>query len=322
MSIRVRRRRFQLVPSSCRYKRSMNDIRQFERIGDGLLVRAPAKINLSLLVAGKRPDGFHELETVMAKIDWFDEIMIERATGAGIEFACQGPCWAPNDVTNLVYRAAELILRACGRSDDVKLTLTKNIPAGSGLGSGSSDAAATLAGLNAYLDLGLSKPQLMDLAARLGSDIAFFLNGPLAVCTGRGEKISELPAGFDFVAVLILPGVNSSTKEVYAHYQHDAALYGRLHGQIAAFLDKNRVDLLAGMCANMLEGSCFHLHEELGDLKQAVQTLSNRRVCLSGSGSAMFCLLGCLDSERAENVRDTISEKTGCKCVVVRNNRW
>jgi 4-diphosphocytidyl-2-C-methyl-D-erythritol kinase len=300
----------------------MNDVRQFERVGDGLLVRAPAKINLSLLIAGKRPDGFHEIETVMAKTDWFDEIAIQPGENRGIEFACQGPYWAPNDETNLVYRAAELILRTCGRSDDVKLTLTKNIPAGSGLGSGSSDAAATLAGLNACLNLGLSRLQLTDLASRLGSDVAFFLHGPLAFCTGRGEKISELPGGFGFTATLILPNVNSSTKEVYAHYRHEPSLYDRLHAQIATHLEKNRVDLLAGMCANMLESSCFHLYEELGDLKEAVQTLGKGRVCLSGSGSTLFCIIESADSEYVEGVRDVITEKTGCKCVVVRNNRW
>jgi len=300
----------------------MNDMRQFEYIDDGLLVRAPAKVNLSLLIAGKRPDGFHEIETVMAKIDWCDEISIQRGAGTGIEFASQGPCWAPNDATNLVYRAAELILRTCGRTDGVKLTLTKNIPAGSGLGSGSSDAAATLAGLNTFLDLGLSKTRLMDLAARLGSDIAFFLNGPLAFCTGRGEKISELSERLDFTAILILPNVNSSTKEVYAHYSHDPVLYDGLHAQITAHLEKNRIDLLAGMCANMLESSCFHLYEELGDLKQSVESLGEGRVCLSGSGSTLFCILDRADSESVERARDVITEKSGCKCVVVRNNRW
>lgn len=299
----------------------MSDTQQFERSGDGLVVRAPAKINLSLLIAGKRPDGFHEIETVMAKVDWFDEISIQPGQ-AGIEFACQGPCWAPDDRTNLVYRAAELILGACSRSDSVHLTLTKNIPAGSGLGSGSSDAAATLIGLNAYLNLGLSKPQLMDLASRLGSDVAFFLNGPLAYCTGRGERISELPRGFDFAALLILPSVNSSTKEVYAHYRHDEALYQRLSVQIAGYIGKNRIDLLARMCANMLEGSCFRLYEELEDLKEALQTLDAGPVCLSGSGSAMFCMASDVDLRRLEAMRDVVSATTNCKSVVVRNNRW
>ncbi len=299
----------------------MSDMQQFERSSDGLLVRAPAKINLSLLIAGKRPDGFHEIETVMAKVDWFDEISIQPGK-AGIEFTCQGPSWAPGDRTNLVYRAAELILSACGRRDAVRLTLTKNIPAGTGLGSGSSDAAAALTGLNTYLHLGLSKSKLMELASRLGSDIAFFLNGPLAYCTGRGERICELPSGFDFAAVLILPGVNSSTREVYAHYSHDAALYHRLSTQITTYLAKNRIDLLARMCANMLECSCFRLHEELGDVKEAVQTLGKGPVCLSGSGSAMFCIPAGAESERIEAVRDLVAERTGCRCVVVRNNRW
>jgi 4-diphosphocytidyl-2-C-methyl-D-erythritol kinase len=300
----------------------MENLPQFEYVGNGLLARAPAKINLSLLIAGKRPDGFHEIETVMAKVNWFDEIRIQPADGTEIEFTCQGPCWAPDDRTNLVYRAAELILDACGRAGNVRLTLAKNVPAGSGLGSGSSDAAATLAGLNEYLNLGLSRQQLMDLASRLGSDIPFFLNGPLALCRGRGEKISELPDRFDFTAILILPHVNSSTKEVYAHYRHDPALYRRLTSQTAGHLENNRLDLLAGMCVNMLESSCFHRYEELGDLKEAIQTLDVGPVCLSGSGSTLFCLLDPADEEQAERVRETIAGNTGCACVVVRNNQW
>ncbi len=165
----------------------MVDKEQFETLGDGLLVRAPAKINLSLLVAGKRPDGFHELETIMAKINWYDEILIEPGQKAGIELICNGPQWAPAGEENLVYRAAGILLKNRGFSDDIKITLTKNIPAGSGLGSASSDAAATLIGLNQYLELQLPNRRLAKLAPKLGSDVAFFLGGPLAFCTGKGE---------------------------------------------------------------------------------------------------------------------------------------
>jgi 4-diphosphocytidyl-2-C-methyl-D-erythritol kinase len=300
----------------------MASLPQFENLPDGLLVRAPAKLNLSLLIAGKRPDGFHEIETVMAKVDWYDELRIEPAWAGGIEFSCTGPCWAPNDETNLVYRAARLALDTCSDRRGVRLTLAKNIPAGSGLGSGSSDAAATLLGLNAQLHLGLSPAQLTDLAGRLGSDVAFFLNGPLALCTGRGEKIAELPAHLRFVALLILPDVNASTKEVYAHYVHDPALYQRLHAQIQAQIEKNRVDLLPGLCANMLESSCFHLYEELGALKEAVESLGVGPVCLSGSGSTMFSMVDFLEVESLEILRGQIRERTGCKSVVVRNNGW
>jgi 4-diphosphocytidyl-2-C-methyl-D-erythritol kinase len=298
------------------------NIRQFEKLADGLVVRAPAKLNLSLLIAGKRPDGFHEMETVMAKVDWYDEIRIEPAPASRIEFSCQGPCWAPNDATNLAYRAAKQLLRACGKPGGVRLTLTKNIPAGSGLGSGSSDAAATLLGLNTWLNLGCPPSQLVEIAARLGSDVPFFLNGPLALCTGRGEKILALPAPFDFTALVILPNVNSSTKEVYAHYVHDPARYLHLSEQIRACIEEKSLDSVTRLCANMLESSCFHLYEELGDLKEALELLGVGPVCLSGSGSAMFALLNSGDAEYLETMRNKISEATGCRNRIVRNNRW
>jgi 4-diphosphocytidyl-2-C-methyl-D-erythritol kinase len=300
----------------------MTDARQFERVGDTLLVRAPAKLNLSLLIAGKRPDGFHEIETVMAKVDWYDEIRIEPAQQAEIEFFCEGPRWAPQDRTNLVYRAAELILRESGRPPQVRLTLVKNIPAGSGLGSASSDAAATLLGLNTYLDLGLPKGRLVEMASQLGSDVAFFLGGPLAYCTGRGEKITELTHDFRFTALLILSDVNASTKEVYGNYRHDQALYRQLHSSITALLDKNRVDLVVRLCANMLERSCFQLYEELGELKKAVASLDVGPVCLSGSGSTMFIVWNEEDLDHLDNRREIQMKKTGCGSTVVRNNRW
>ncbi len=300
----------------------MTDVRQFEQMGERLLVRAPAKLNLSLLVAGKRPDGFHALETIMAKVDWYDEIRIEPGRTAAIEFGCEGPRWAPQDQTNLVYRAADLILRETGQTRGVRLTLVKNIPAGSGLGSASSDAAATLLGLDRYLSLGLSRSRLVEMAARLGSDVAFFLHGPLAYCTGRGEQVTELTGEFPFAALLILSEVNSSTKEVYAHYRHDPAWYEQLHAQIATFLDEERIDLVARMCANMLQRSCFQLYEELGERKEAIEALDIGPVCLSGSGSTMFLLFERGDTERVEAVREILTRETGCGSTVVRNNRW
>jgi len=300
----------------------MADVQQFERVGDGLLVRAPAKINLSLLIAGKRADGYHELETIMAKIDWCDELLIQPGGQAGIELVCKGPEWAPQSKDNLVYRAAELIFAHCDRIPDVRLTLTKNIPAGTGLGSASSDAAATLMGLDRYLDLRLPAESLAEMAARLGSDVAFFLNGPLAFCTGRGEKIDPINPAFPFTVLLILPSISVATTKVYAHYAHDAALYGRWRRQINAYRRENRVDLVANMCANMLQRTCFHLFEELGALKEAVESLGVGPLCLSGSGSAMFHILDDRDLERLEYLRDAITDKTDCRSIVVRNNGW
>jgi 4-diphosphocytidyl-2-C-methyl-D-erythritol kinase len=295
---------------------------QITIVGDSLLALAPAKINLSLLIAGKRPDGFHEIDTIMAKINWYDEILIEPSLKSGIEIVCKGPHWAPPGKNNLVWRAAEMLLDNCRPTPDVRITLTKNIPAGTGLGSASSDAAATLIGLNHYLHLDLERKYLFDTAATLGSDVAFFLGGPLAVCTGKGEKIKKIEENFDFAALLALPNITVSTASVYARYNHHPAVYEKLAARINGHIRENRIDLVVTMCANMLEESCFDLVESLAKLKERCGLLNLGSFCLSGSGSAMFCVLGRGDEEKAGEYKRRLEEKVGCKCIVVTNNRW
>ncbi len=299
----------------------MSDKEQFEVIGDSLLVRAPAKINLSLLVAGKRPDGFHEIETIMAKVNFYDEILIEKTNEAGIELICKGPLWAPEGKDNLVYKAAEMLLENRGQSSNIRITLTKNIPAGSGLGSASSDAAATLIGLNKFLNLGSSKIQLAELAAKLSSDVAFFLDGPLAFCTGRGEKIKKLEKDFSFSALLVLLDISVSTQKVYANYTHEPALYERLSGQINGLVEKNRIDLVAKICANMLEKSCLSLYGQLAELKARLESLGVEPLCLTGSGSGMFWIFQEKDKKKADEYRRKL-EEIPCKSIVVRSTRW
>jgi len=300
----------------------MADREQITTVGDGLIVLAPAKINLSLLIAGKRPDGFHEIETIMAKINWCDEILIEPGRQNGIELICKGPHWAPAGSDNLVWRAAQMLLGDCRPTPNVRITLTKHIPAGTGLGSASSDAAATLIGLNKRFRLGLDKGQLSNAAAHLGSDVAFFLDGPLAMCKGKGEKIEKIEEKFDFTVLLALPDISVSTKKVYANYRHSRNLYETLAGRINAHLRENRIDLVAEMCANMLEESCFDLDGSLAELKEKCGSLDIGSFCLSGSGSAMFCIIESGDQDKAGKFKRTFEEKVGCNCIVVTNNRW
>ena len=304
-----------------RERKEMTMGEQFTKAGDGLLVRAPGKINLSLLVAGKRPDGYHNIESIMAKINWYDEILIEAGQREGIELICQGPYQVPEGEDNLVYKAAKLILEAAGQTADVRLTLTKNIPAGSGLGSGSSDAAATLLGINKFFKLGVGKKELTGLAARLGSDVVFFLDGPLALCTGRGEKVKKL-AECEFGALLIVPSVSVSTQRVYGNYQHDEAKYGRLREEINVYIEKKRIDLVCTMCANMLQESCFGLHPELGVLKKRIESMGVRPVCLSGSGSSMYCIINGSNEDGVKACRDKLEQESGCKSIIVNNNSW
>jgi len=295
---------------------------QITTVGDGLLVLAPAKINLSLLIAGKRPDGFHEIETIMAKIDWYDEILIQPGRQTGIELVCRAPHWAPAGEDNLVYKAAKSLLDNCSPRPDVRITLTKNIPAGTGLGSASSDAAATLIGINHYCKLDLDQKDLFESAAKLGSDVAFFLDGPLAFCTGKGEKVKKLDEIFNFLALLILPDVSVSTKKVYANYRHNRELYKKLHIRIKNHIFKNRIDLAVKMCTNMLAESCFDLEGSLAELKEHIESLDIGPCYLSGSGSAMFCIIESGDEDKARESMSELADKIGCKSIIVRNNRW
>ncbi len=303
--------------------------KQFENIGEGLLVRAPAKINLSLLVGGKRPDGYHELETVMAKINWYDEILIEPGREKGIELICEGPYKVPEREDNLIYKAAKVILESGNQGIresekhgvSVKITLVKNIPAGTGLGSGSSDAAGTLMGINRFLKLGLSQKKLAGLAAQLGSDIAFFLEGPMSFCTGKGEKVQKLPKS-EFRVFLIVPNVSVSTKRVYENYRHDTAKYEQFHRAISGHIKKKRIDLVCELCANMLQESCFELNTKLGKLKKEIERTGIRPVCLSGSGSSMYCIINKGNEEKIVTYQNKLARDFGCKSMILNSNSW
>jgi 4-diphosphocytidyl-2-C-methyl-D-erythritol kinase len=300
----------------------MEQKKQIKNLKNGLSILAPAKINLSLLIAGKRPDGYHNVETVMTKINWFDRIVIEPSRKKGIKLICKGPQWAPQGEDNLVYRAARLLLEQAGRKANLKITLYKNIPAGTGLGSASSDAAAVLIGVKKLLDLQVKKGNLDKIATILGSDVPFFLGGPIAYCTGKGEKVQKIKKNFNFFALLVLPKVNISTKIVYNNYRHDEALYRRLHKRIIGSLKEDRIDSITGLCANMLQTSCFGINKKLGQLKKKLETVTAKKWLLTGSGSAMYCIFHQRQLRAAKDCLREVEEKTGCNCIIVKNNRW
>lgn len=299
----------------------MTHLPQFEQTDTGLVVRAPAKINLSLLISGKRPDGFHGIETLMAKINWYDELRFASGRTHAFELVCTGPHWAPDGPENLVWRACEKLMEKAGRTVPVHVTLTKNIPAGTGLGSASSDAAAALLGLNRFAGFHLPDEALHDIAASLGSDINFFLGGPLAYCTGRGEKLHPIDAIYDFTALLLTPDISVSTKRVYENYTHRSSEYDALRAKINPLLAKKNIDSVAKICANMLETSCFGLENRLLSLKQQCERLCDSKICLSGSGSAMYMLVPTLE-ERVLQLQATLKTEFDCESRFINNNRW
>ena len=258
-------------------------------------------------------------EEIQQWIDLYDELLFETTDAGGITLVCDGKYKVAANKDNLVYKAADILCESENIKPNIKITVTKNIPIGAGLGGGSSDAASTLLGLNKFLNLNISDEKLHTLAASLGSDMNFFLGSPLAFCTGRGEKTEKIEKIFPFKAILLTPNITVPTKEVYVNYKHDAGLYNELSQTINGLIREKNVDLLAPMCANMLADSCFQLHRQLADLKSRVEGLGLPNVVLSGSGSTMYCLL--TNEEDIEGYQAMINS-IGCDCLIVNNNRW
>ena len=193
----------------------------------GVRLIAPAKINLALEVLRKRPDGFHEIDTVMTTIDLADRVTIEpREEGAGIDVSITGEYAAGIDPEGDLSRLAAIrVAEAAGRSPDLRITVEKRIPSPAGLGGGSSDAAAVIRGLNHVWELGWPMSRLEAIAATIGSDVPFFLHGGAARCTGRGERVEELRDVTPLRLLVLVPpvpsGGNKTGRRYGALHPHD-----------------------------------------------------------------------------------------------------
>ena len=187
---------------------------------------APAKINLSFEIKGRREDGFHEIETLMAPISLSDRLTIERGESTGgIQFSCDDSSLS-NGEENLVVQAARLFQRATKIGAGVEIALEKRIPHGAGLGGGSSDAATTLLGLNELFETHLARKDLIELAAKIGSDVPFFIHGSAAICRGRGEIVEPARLQASFNLLLVKPDFGVPTPWAYARWKDSRELPG------------------------------------------------------------------------------------------------
>lgn len=244
-------------------------------------ILAPAKINLSLRILGKRSDGFHEIETLMAPLSLADEIDIELGNGGGLEFSCDDPL-LPSGEENLAYRAAKLFCTEAGLGHDVRVALSKRVPHGAGLGGGSSDAAAVLLGLNRLLGAGFSREKLSGLAARLGSDVPFFICESGAICRGRGEAVSPAALPVGQTVVLLKPPFGVSTPWAYSRWAESRELPGISYAP---------QEFGWGTLVNDMERPVFEKHLFLALLKRWLLGQPEADGALmSGSGSTMFAL--------------------------------
>ena len=264
---------------------------------------APAKINLSFEIKGWRPDGFHEIETLMAPISLSDRLTIERGTTTGgIQFSCDDAS-LPNGEENLVVQAARLFQKVTKIGAGVKIALEKEIPHGAGLGGGSSDAATTLLGLNELFETRLEQKDLIELAAQIGSDVPFFIVGSAAMCRGRGEIVepATLPAHLNLL--LVKPDFGVQTPWAYGRWKNSRELPGVNYAS----------QTFSGVrFVNDLERPVFEKFVLLGYLKTWLRLQPKvGAAILSGSGSTVFAVLrdNADRNQLAEQVRAEVDSK-------------
>jgi 4-diphosphocytidyl-2-C-methyl-D-erythritol kinase len=257
--------------------------------------KSPCKVNLLLNILGKRPDGFHELETVMHPVNFFDEIHFERG-GNGIQLACDEPA-LPVDSKNLIYRAADAFLKIHNPRAGVRIRLQKRIPLAAGLGGGSGNAATTLLALNELFDQPLSTAELTKLAPALGSDVPFFLQNRPALATGRGEKIQPLdffPALRGKAFLLIHPGFGISTPWAYqALARFPDALNGRAGRaqKLVSVLQTGDLRAAGGEFYNSLEAPALEKYPVLALFQEFLCANGALAALMSGSGSTTFAIV-------------------------------
>ena len=255
---------------------------------DRIETKAHAKVNLYLEIIGLRPDGFHEIESLMAPVSLADDLLVERS-GGGISLETPGFTDVPPE-KNLAWRAADLFLQKSGARSGVRMVLEKKVPAGAGLGGGSSDAAAVLRAMDALFPGLLSVDELLGLAARIGSDVPFFLCGGAAWVRGRGELVEPVTADEKpSSAVLVYPGFGVPT--AWAYKEWDRWLSSGLTARGES--DKNSPPIGAACFRgaglfNAFEECVFPAHGELGRAKAGLVEAGAAGAIMSGSGSTVF----------------------------------
>lgn len=241
---------------------------------------SPAKLNLFFQVLKKRGDGFHDIASLYVKVSLFDELTFQFSDVD--EFACDIPSLSSPD--NLVIKARDLFRKKTGISEPMKIHLTKKIPIEAGLGGGSSNAASTLLALNELFEFPLSKGELFALSASLGSDVSFFLTQKPAFCTGRGEIVQEVDIHISYPLWIAKPDhISLATPKVYQNCIPGEVSTLDPHTILSNF-EKNPLFI------NDLEPAAMRIAPALIQVKRDLLALGFDHVCMTGSGSAFFCV--------------------------------
>ncbi|ANA80216.1 4-diphosphocytidyl-2C-methyl-D-erythritol kinase [Paenibacillus vortex V453] len=252
--------------------------------------KAPAKINLMLDVLHKRPDGFHEVEMVMTMIDLADRLEMSEQRRDTIIITSQAG-YIPLDEKNLAFQAARLIKERYDVKKGVHIHLDKKIPVAAGLAGGSSDAAATLRGLNRLWELNIPQQELLALGAELGSDVPFCVTGGTALATGRGEVLTPIPNPPQCWVIVAKPPINVSTAEVYGRLRSEQIQHHPSAERMVEALSQGSFQLMCQSLGNVLEEVTLKMHPEVQQLKEGMLKLGADGALMSGSGPTVFGLV-------------------------------
>ncbi|TWI53234.1 4-(cytidine 5'-diphospho)-2-C-methyl-D-erythritol kinase [Halalkalibacter nanhaiisediminis] len=252
-------------------------------------VKAPAKINLSLDALSKRPDGYHEVAMIMTMVDLADRIDLTETNDDRITVdVSEG--FVPNDHRNLAYQAADLLKKRFNVKKGVSIYITKRIPVAAGLAGGSSDAAATLKGLNQLWQLGLTQDELAELGAEIGSDVSFCVYGGTALATGRGEIIQQIASPPPCWVILAKPPIGVSTADVYKRLNVQDVQRANTKEMIRAIEEQNFNEICQNL-HNVLETVTLDMYPEVRNIKEQMIRFGADGVLMSGSGPTVFGLV-------------------------------
>lgn len=241
---------------------------------------------------GKRGDGYHEIESLVVAVDLADSLEVRPSEDSQLTLSVEPEVPdVPADDSNLILKAARLLRQEGSVTAGAHVTLHKQIPAGRGLGGGSSDAAAALVLFNEFWGLGLPRPRLVELAARLGSDVPFFLDGPVCIMRGRGERLEPVDCRLSMCVLLVVPPFHLATADVYRGWKGDLTMAQDEARLWLALLKDGKLEDLGRSLVNDLEKPALALRSELREYRRVLEDAGVPCVSMTGSGSALFALL-------------------------------
>ncbi len=247
-----------------------------------------SKINLHLQVLYKRPDGYHEIETIFYRVPLNDQLHISTKPGRGLTILCSQPK-VPLDSSNTIAKAYRLLCHHLGEEPGIEVMVQKKVPIGGGLGGGSANAAAFLLAINKLLKLKLPRTTLMDMGRKVGADVPFFLlEKPAALAKGVGQDLTPLKAGLRGILLLTLPPFGVSAAWAYSHLSFPLTPPSTDINILAPFVERGEIRELGSRAFNHLEDPVFSRYPLLESVKRGLQERGAAMVLLSGSGSTLF----------------------------------